>query len=151
MAEKEDDKAIEQWQRNAERTVIFVGNLCLYLHTDSPTKLILQAALFSAAISVFLALTIPDLKQNPQDTSAFYLENIYELQFLAESNGALPLAPVKLPGFSRPKSKRNGQVDTSSSHSRRGPTPMTERVLVNSFLAASKIICSPGQSNFQWA
>jgi hypothetical protein len=51
-----------------------------------------------------LAVTIPDLKPNAQDTSAFYLENIYQL--LANPNasvGSIPSTLAKPPPFSPPK------------------------------------------------
>jgi Family of unknown function (DUF6535) len=50
-------------------------------------------------------VTVLDLKPNPQDTSSFYLENIYKLQFLADANpsqspvSGIPLTP---PPFSPP-------------------------------------------------
>jgi Family of unknown function (DUF6535) len=51
-----------------------------------------------------VAVTVPDLKLNPQDTSAFYLQNIYQL--LADPNvsrPSIPDAPVKPLPFSPPK------------------------------------------------
>ena len=51
-----------------------------------------------------LAVTIPDLKPSSQDTSAFYLENIYQL--LANSNvsvGSDPSTLAKPPPFSPPR------------------------------------------------
>jgi hypothetical protein len=59
--------------------------------------------LFSTVIAALLSVTIPDLKQNPQDTSAFYLENMYKLQVLAGSNASLPSTPTQPPRFSAPK------------------------------------------------
>ena len=51
-----------------------------------------------------LSVTIPDLKPNPQDTSAFYLENIYELFATTNSfNASIPSALAKPPGFSPPR------------------------------------------------
>ena len=51
-----------------------------------------------------LAVTIPDLKPNSQDTSAFYLENIYQL-FAGQnaSNGSIPSTLAKPPPFSPPR------------------------------------------------
>jgi Family of unknown function (DUF6535) len=46
-------------------------------------------------------VTVPDLKPNPQETTAFYLENIYQL--LADANislSSIPITPVKPPEFS---------------------------------------------------
>jgi len=51
-----------------------------------------------------VAVTIQDLRPNPQDTSAFYLENIYQL--LADTNGSrtsLPSNELKPPPFSPPR------------------------------------------------
>jgi Family of unknown function (DUF6535) len=52
---------------------------------------------------VLLAVTVPDLKQDPQERSAFYLENIYQL--LADGNvsrSSIPVARVESPPFSIP-------------------------------------------------
>ena len=49
-------------------------------------------------------MTIQDLRPNPQDTSAFYLENIYQL--LADTNvfpASLPSSVLKPPPFSPPR------------------------------------------------
>jgi len=49
-------------------------------------------------------VTIPDLKPNSQDTSAFYLENIYELfADLNSSNLSIPSTLAKPPAFSPPR------------------------------------------------
>jgi Family of unknown function (DUF6535) len=48
-------------------------------------------------------VTAPELKPNPQDKSAFYLENIYKLQFLSDSNVSRPsiaVTPANPPPFS---------------------------------------------------
>jgi Family of unknown function (DUF6535) len=47
-----------------------------------------------------LAVTVLDLKPNPQDTSAFYLENIYKLQLHADTNPSQPPTEVTPPPFS---------------------------------------------------
>jgi Family of unknown function (DUF6535) len=49
-----------------------------------------------------LAVTVLDLKQNPQDTSAFYLENIYKNQFPPDTNPSQPPTPATPPPFSPP-------------------------------------------------
>jgi hypothetical protein len=64
--------------------------------------LILQMGLFSAATAAIITVTVQDLKQNPQDTSTFYLENIYRLQVAADSNASRPLTPAQPPPFSAP-------------------------------------------------
>jgi hypothetical protein len=43
-----------------------------------------------------LTVSIPDLKSNPQDTSAFYLKNIYQLQALGNPNISHPSIPSAL-------------------------------------------------------
>jgi hypothetical protein len=61
-------------------------------------------SLFSAALAALLSVTVRDLKQDPQDTSAFYLENMYKLQVLAGSNVSLASTVAEPPRFSAPKS-----------------------------------------------
>ncbi|KAI9507342.1 hypothetical protein F5148DRAFT_981554, partial [Russula earlei] len=71
IAEEEDNKMTKRWQKDADGLLIFTG-------------------LFSAAVAALLTVSVPDLRQNPQDTSAFYLENIY--LFLADPSA--PRAPT---------------------------------------------------------
>jgi Family of unknown function (DUF6535) len=63
----------------------------------------LQTGLFSAAVAALLSLTVQDLQQGPQDTSAFYLEKMYQFQVLADSNAPRPSTPAQPPPFSPPK------------------------------------------------
>ncbi|KAI0253427.1 hypothetical protein BJV78DRAFT_1123163, partial [Lactifluus subvellereus] len=73
------------WQKDADGILIFTG-------------------LFSAAVAALAAVTVVDLKPNSQDTSAFYLENIYQL--LADPNvsrSSIPVTPLRPPPFSPPK------------------------------------------------
>lgn len=82
MAEEEDKKMAESWKADADGILVFTG-------------------LFSAAVATLVALSIQDLRPNSQDTSAFYLQNIYQL--LADpnrSNVSIPLVP---PPFSPPR------------------------------------------------
>ncbi|KAH9054814.1 hypothetical protein EDB87DRAFT_1795666, partial [Lactarius vividus] len=58
-AEEEDRKMVERWKADADGALIFSG-------------------LFSAAIATLISISIQDLRPNPQDTSNFYLENIYQ-------------------------------------------------------------------------
>jgi hypothetical protein len=51
--------------------------------------------LFSAAVAALLALSVPDLRPNSQDTSAFYLGNIY--QILADPNITASPSSVTFP------------------------------------------------------
>ncbi|KAI0253408.1 hypothetical protein BJV78DRAFT_208802 [Lactifluus subvellereus] len=85
MAKEEDNKMAERWQKDADGILIFTG-------------------LFSAAVAALAAVTVMDLKPNSQDTSAFYLENIYQL--LADPNisrSSIPVTPLRPPPFSPPK------------------------------------------------
>jgi hypothetical protein len=52
-----------------------------------------------------LTISFPDLKPNSQDTSAFYLQNIYQFQVFGNPNSHLPIpsALVKPPAFSPPR------------------------------------------------
>jgi hypothetical protein len=64
--------------------------------------------LFSAALSVLLAVTVLDLKPgpNPQETAAFYLKNIYQLQVLTHPIISPPFnsfTPPDPPATSPPK------------------------------------------------
>ena len=79
------------------------ANLNFIFHPTSQIMPLLQTGLFSAVIAPLLAVTILDLKQNPQERSNFYLENMYRLQVLAGSNASLPPAPAEPPPFSPPK------------------------------------------------
>ncbi|KAH9175649.1 hypothetical protein EDB89DRAFT_327842 [Lactarius sanguifluus] len=66
MAQAEDDNTVENWKAVANDSLIF-------------------SALFSAVVAAFLAISVQDLKPEPQDKPAFYLDNIYQL--LANSSG----------------------------------------------------------------
>ncbi|KAN0116055.1 hypothetical protein V8E52_006361, partial [Russula decolorans] len=84
-AEEEDTKMVERWQKDADGILIFTG-------------------LFSAAVAALLAVTVQDLRPNSQDTSSFYLGNIY--QVLADPNAtraSLPLPVLTPPPFSPPR------------------------------------------------
>ncbi|KAH9071379.1 hypothetical protein EDB83DRAFT_2574369, partial [Lactarius deliciosus] len=74
MATEEDKKMVEGWKADADGILIFTG-------------------LFSAAVASLISVSIQDIRQNPQDTSNFYLANIY--QTLADPNisTSLPASP----------------------------------------------------------
>ncbi|KAH9959024.1 hypothetical protein BGW80DRAFT_1372104 [Lactifluus volemus] len=80
---EQEDKQIFEWIKWVDKIVIYMG-------------------LLSAATAALLAVTIQDLKQNPQDTSTFYVENIYKLQVAADSNASRPFTPAQPPPFSAP-------------------------------------------------
>ncbi|KAH9972292.1 hypothetical protein BGW80DRAFT_1120412, partial [Lactifluus volemus] len=86
MTEEADNKMADRWQKDADGILIFTG-------------------LFSASLAAFLTVSIQDLKPNSQDTSAFYLANIYQL--LADPNvsrASILATPVQPPSFSPSKS-----------------------------------------------
>ncbi|KAN0105395.1 hypothetical protein V8E52_011062, partial [Russula decolorans] len=81
-AEDEDNKMVDRWQKDADGILFFTG-------------------LFSAAVAALLAVTVQDLRPNSQDTSAFYLGNIY--QVLADPNvtsSSTSFPVTKPPSFS---------------------------------------------------
>jgi Family of unknown function (DUF6535) len=105
MVEGEDSKMAKRWQKDADGVLIFVGISALSFRGSSPIE-ILQTGLFSATVSVLLAVTVLDFKPNPQDTSAFYLKNIYQLQVLANPTILPPFnssTPADPPSSSPPK------------------------------------------------
>ncbi|KAF8500283.1 hypothetical protein F5888DRAFT_1371032 [Russula emetica] len=78
-AEAQDKKMTDRWKADADGILIFTS-------------------LFSAVVATFIGVSIQDLKPNSQDTSAFYLANIY--QILADVNVTLPPALATPPQFS---------------------------------------------------
>ncbi|KAH9989150.1 hypothetical protein BJV77DRAFT_929495, partial [Russula vinacea] len=82
----EDQKMVDRWQKDADGILIFIG-------------------LFSAALAQLLSMTVPDLRPNSQDTSAFYLGNIYEVLTDPNATRASTPSPVSQPPpFSPPRS-----------------------------------------------
>ena len=59
-----------------------------------------QTGLFSAVVATLLTVTIFDLKPDPQDTSTFYLRNMYQIQ--ANPNISRAPIPSEPPPFSPP-------------------------------------------------
>ncbi|KAH9998362.1 hypothetical protein BJV77DRAFT_923995, partial [Russula vinacea] len=83
-SEEEDNEMVKCWKKDLVGILYFAG-------------------LFSAAVAIFLAVTIQDLMPNSQDTSAFYLGQILEI--LANPNvtrTSVP-SPARPPPFSRPR------------------------------------------------
>ncbi|KAF8257261.1 hypothetical protein EI94DRAFT_1525101, partial [Lactarius quietus] len=68
------------WKADADGILIFTG-------------------LFSAAVASLISVSIQDLQQNPQDTSNFYLANIYRNMADPNISSSLPTSP---PPFSPP-------------------------------------------------
>jgi hypothetical protein len=103
IAKEEDNAMVEYCQKISDGTLIFVSPHISLLVT--PHINWRQSGLFSATVGGLLTLTIPDLKPNSQDTSAFYLQNIYQLQVSGNPNTSNPLTPSALavpPAFSPP-------------------------------------------------
>ncbi|KAF8265178.1 hypothetical protein EI94DRAFT_1589920, partial [Lactarius quietus] len=80
LASEEDKKMAEEWKADADGILIFTG-------------------LFSAAVASLISVSIQDIRQNPQDTSNFYLSNIY--RSIADPNISISL-PASPPPFSPP-------------------------------------------------
>ncbi|KAF8268880.1 hypothetical protein EI94DRAFT_1088295 [Lactarius quietus] len=80
-AKEEDEKLAESWKADADGILIFTG-------------------LFSASVAALISVSIQDVRLNPQDTSNFYLANIYEA--IADPNRANISAPSSPPPFSPP-------------------------------------------------
>ncbi|KAN0140458.1 hypothetical protein V8E53_001667 [Lactarius tabidus] len=79
LASEEDKKLVENWKADADGILIFTG-------------------LFSAAVASLISVSVQDIRLNPQDTSNFYLANIYKT--LADPNG--PNVPSTLPASPPP-------------------------------------------------
>ncbi|KAN0140596.1 hypothetical protein V8E53_001805, partial [Lactarius tabidus] len=81
MAGEEDKKMVEGWKADADGILIFTG-------------------LFSAAVASLISVSIQDIQPNPQDTSNFYLANIY--QVISDPNRLNISLPSSPPAFSPP-------------------------------------------------
>ncbi|KAI0265791.1 hypothetical protein BC834DRAFT_813512, partial [Gloeopeniophorella convolvens] len=66
-AGEHDKKMTDGWKGDADGILVFTG-------------------LFSASVATFLGISLQSLQPNSQDTSTFYLANIY--QVLSDSNGS---------------------------------------------------------------
>ena len=98
MATEEDKKMAESWKADADGILIFV-RLYLLVPCFTPTDLS-KTGLFSAAVASLISVSIQDIRPSSQDTSNFYLANIFEA--IADPNRpniSLPLSP---PTFSPP-------------------------------------------------
>ncbi|KAI9443002.1 hypothetical protein H4582DRAFT_1149959 [Lactarius indigo] len=83
MALAEDKEMMENWNAVARDNMTISG-------------------LFSAVVATFLVVSFQDLRPDPQDKSAAYLENIYQL--LADSNRTHDVPTFPSQSFSPPKS-----------------------------------------------
>ena len=84
-AEEEDKKMAESWKGDAEGMLVFVSAFPPQSFAQASTQE-LQTGLFSATVATLLSISIQYLQPNCQDTSAFYLANIYQL--LSNENGS---------------------------------------------------------------
>ncbi|KAF8259824.1 hypothetical protein EI94DRAFT_1531318, partial [Lactarius quietus] len=82
LAKEEDEKMAENWKADADGILIFTG-------------------LFSAAVATLISVSIQDIQPSSQDTSNFYLANIY--QAIADPNRPNVSTPSSPPPFSPPK------------------------------------------------
>ena len=101
MAEEEDKKMAESWKADAEGILVFVR--LHFLLITAPNRLTNpQTGLFSAAVASLISVSIQDIQQNPQDTSNFYLENIYQLLAKPNQSNISISLPTSPPQFSPP-------------------------------------------------
>jgi Family of unknown function (DUF6535) len=98
---EEDNKKAKSLQAYYDVIIIFVRSPLILLVAN--IKPISQMGLFLAIIAALLTVTIQDLKPDTQERSAFYLEQLYELQFPGDSNGSRPSTPARPPPFSASK------------------------------------------------
>ncbi|KAH9054795.1 hypothetical protein EDB87DRAFT_1418172 [Lactarius vividus] len=83
MASEEDKKMAEGWKADADGILIFTG-------------------LFSAAVASLISVSIQDIRPNPQDTSNFYLANIYQTVSDPNRSNTSTSLPSSPPPFSPP-------------------------------------------------
>ncbi|KAH9057254.1 hypothetical protein EDB87DRAFT_1833270 [Lactarius vividus] len=83
MASEEDKKMADGWKADADGILIFTG-------------------LFSAAVASLISVSIQDIRPNPQDTSNFYLANIYHTVSDPNRSNISSSLPTSPPTFSPP-------------------------------------------------
>ncbi|KAH9976507.1 hypothetical protein BJV77DRAFT_601729 [Russula vinacea] len=79
---EEDTNMVESWKGDADGMLVFTG-------------------LFSAAVAALLALSVPNIQPNSQDTSSFYLAHIYQ-QLSTQPNGSQVPIPSSLSDPTQP-------------------------------------------------
>ena len=103
IAEEEDTRMAEGWLKDTEGIVIFVCSSVSSLTVIRANREDTQTGLFSAVVATMIAISIQDLKPNSQDTSAFYLKQIYLIQVNPNaSHPSNPSAVAEPPVFSTP-------------------------------------------------
>jgi hypothetical protein len=100
MATEEDKKMAENWKADADDILIFV-RLSLLISSFTPTQWS-QTGLFSAAVASLISVSIQDLRQNPQDTSNFFVSSTSKGSAI-ESLTTAVLFPLKHPFQPLPK------------------------------------------------
>jgi hypothetical protein len=80
IAEEEDTKIAERWQKDTEGIIIFVCPSVSSMTVMRANWEDTQTGLFSAVVATMIAVSIQDLKPNPQEISAFYIKQIYLIQ-----------------------------------------------------------------------
>ncbi|KAI0259665.1 hypothetical protein BC834DRAFT_786210, partial [Gloeopeniophorella convolvens] len=94
-----DNKMAEGWKGDADGILVFVRAFQPRLVRYSSS--LPQTGLFSATVATFLGISLQNLTQNSQDTSAFYLARLYQL---SAANGPNDTVPIPLPSLSDPSS-----------------------------------------------
>jgi Family of unknown function (DUF6535)/WW domain len=98
MTEEDDKQRAERWLKDADGILVFVRtSVSLIFHTASRIGSILQTGLLTVAVVTLLTVTIPNLRQDPQETTAFYLTQLFQLQLAAYENRSTPFIPDQPP------------------------------------------------------
>ncbi|KAH9073407.1 hypothetical protein EDB83DRAFT_2564867 [Lactarius deliciosus] len=103
MAQVEDERTTEDWNAVSQNHLIVVSpNIVVH---RMQTRL-LQSGLFAAVVATFLAPSFQNLKPDPQEKSAFYLEKTYQLFAESHRTHDVPFFPSQSnpPASSPPKS-----------------------------------------------
>jgi hypothetical protein len=98
-AKEVDEKMAENWKADADGILIFVRLYFRFPYSTATYRL--QAGLFSAAVASLISVSIQDIQQNPQDTSNFYLANIYQAT-ITDPNRPNISTPSSPPSFTPP-------------------------------------------------
>ncbi|KAH9959204.1 hypothetical protein BC827DRAFT_1110583, partial [Russula dissimulans] len=84
IAQEDDNKLNERCQQEMDGILVFSG-------------------LFSATVGALLTSSLQDLQPNSQDTSAFYLKNIYQILATPNASASIPPSLANPPPFSPPR------------------------------------------------
>jgi Family of unknown function (DUF6535)/WW domain len=99
--EEDDKQRAERWLKDADGILVFVRTSASFIfHTASPIGSISQTGLLTVGVVTLLTVTIPNLKQDPQETSAFYLAQLFQLQLSVYENRSTPFIPDQPPSHS---------------------------------------------------